>query len=516
MFLNWQYGRRPVFLIQHLSPWQSDYREEFLVMTEDSGGSKIFTIADQSEFARLSGDHNPIHMDYIAARRTPAGAPVVHGMHAVIWALDLIAQDCPASEIGSINARFAGFIYLDDPVELRLVQRTKRTARFELITRGKSAVFVSLGLSYECLKSSEPGVAPEVPEISKATESPNAPTFEELSGLSGRLVQTVCEGLEQRFPHAAEVITAKRLGGLAQLSNLVGMIAPGLHSIFAGFDVDFVEDLATTSGLRFSVADTDPRFRLVRMDVAGSGLVGKVTAFSRWPPIDSPPLTDLAAHVKSSEFGAGVALILGGSRGLGAVTAKILALGGTKTIITFAQGEEDACKLAREINTACGPESCSTLHVDVRKDVRVQLASLASAVTHFYYFATPPILSQNEGVFSPDLYAIFSRFYLTGFFEALQFLLPQARNGILSAFYPSSAYVEARPSGMTEYSMAKMAGELLCADLNRSYRRHLRIHVERLPRVLTDQTASLTPTETADPVATMLPVIRSVYSSGLN
>jgi NAD(P)-dependent dehydrogenase (short-subunit alcohol dehydrogenase family) len=326
----------------------------------------------------------------------------------------------------------------------------------------------------------------------------------------------MCDGLDQRFPHAAKVITAKRLCGLAQLSNLVGMISPGLHSIFTGFNVDFIDDTATTSGLRFRVASTDPRFRLVRMDVAGSGLVGKVAAFSRWPPIDSPPLADLAAHVKTSEFGEGVALILGGSRGLGAVTAKILALGGSKTIITYARGKEDACKLAQEINRACGPESCSTLLVDVRKEVRVQLASLTSAVTHFYYFATPSILSQNDGVFSPDLYGTFSRFYLSGFFEALEFLLSQARNGILSAFYPSSAYVETRPSGMTEYSMVKMAGELLCADLNRSSRSRLRIQVERLPRVLTDQTASVTPAETADPVSIMLPVIRSVYSARSN
>jgi acyl dehydratase/NAD(P)-dependent dehydrogenase (short-subunit alcohol dehydrogenase family) len=486
-------------------------------MLKESSESKTFTIADQLEFARLSGDHNPMHMDEIAARRTPAGAPIVHGMHAVIWALDLMAQNYPALEIRSANVRFARFIYLNSPVELRLVQRTRTVVRFELTTLGQVAVFVALDLKRASPKSAEPGVAFDAPEISTTAESPNEPTFEELSGLSGRLVRTMSDGLELRFPHLAKVITAKRLGGLAQLSKLVGMISPGLHSIFASFNVDFVEDPATTSELRFSVADTDPRFRLVRMDVAGSGLVGKVTAFSRWPPIDSPPpLADLAAHVKSSEFSAGVALVLGGSRGLGAVTAKILALGGAKTIITYARGEEDARRLAREINTACGPESCNTLRVDVRKDVRVQLASLASAVTHFYYFATPPILSQNEGVFSPDLYAIFSRFYLSGFFEALQFLVPQARNGILSAFYPSSAYVETRPSGMTEYSMAKMAGELLCADLNRSYRRHLRIHVERLPRVLTDQTASLTPTETADPVATMLPVIRSVYSAGQN
>jgi NAD(P)-dependent dehydrogenase (short-subunit alcohol dehydrogenase family) len=484
-------------------------------MQEETGGSKIFTIADQLEFARLSGDHNPMHLDEIVARRTPAGAPVVHGMHAVIWALDVIAQKHPALEVGSVNARFARFIYLDDPVALRSVQRTQSAVRFELTARGQSAVSVTLGLTREGPKSSEPDVVPDAPEISITKEFPNAPTFEQLSGLSGRLVQTMCDGLEQRFPHAAKVIAAKRLGGLAQLSNLVGMISPGLHSIFASFNVDFVEDLATKSGLRFKVADTDPRFRLVNMVVAGSGLIGKVTAFSRWPPIDSPPLADLAAHVKSSEFGAGVALILGGSRGLGAVTAKLLALGGSKTIITYARGEEDASRLAHEINRTCGPEFCTTLHVDVRKDVRVQLASLASEVTHFYYFATPPIFSQKEGVFSPDLYAIFSRFYLSGFFEALQFLIPKARNRVLSTFYPSSVAVEARPSGMTEYSMVKMAGELLCADLNRSYR-HLRIHVERLPRVLTDQTASVTPAETADPVSVMLPIIRSVYSAGLN
>jgi NAD(P)-dependent dehydrogenase (short-subunit alcohol dehydrogenase family) len=485
-------------------------------MLKASSDSRIFTIADQQEFARLSGDYNPIHLDEIAARRTPAGAPIVHGMHAAIWALDLIAEKHPASKIESVNVRFGRFIYLDDPVELRLVQRTQSAARFELITRGQGAVFVTLGFSHEGPGSSEPGVALDVPEVSIAAESPNAPTFEELSGLSGRLTQTTCNGLEQRFPHAAKVITAKRLGALAQLSNLVGMVSPGLHSIFGGFIVGFVEDSATPSGLGFRVADTDPRFRLVRMDVAGNGLVGKVTAFSRWPPIDPPPLAGLAAHVKSSEFGDGVALILGGSRGLGAVTAKILALGGSKTIITYARGKEDACKLAREINRTCGPESCSTLLVDVRKDVRVQLASLTSVVTHFYYFATPSILSQNDRVFSPELYATFSRFYLSGFFEALEFLLPQARDGIVSAFYPSSEYVETRPSGMTEYSMVKMAGELLCADLNRSYRRRLRIHVERLPRVLTDQTASVTPAETADPVSIMLPVIRSVYSAGPN
>ena len=63
--------------------------------------------------------------------------------------------------------------------------------------------------------------------------------------------------------------------------------------------------------------------------------------------------------------------------------------------------------------------------------------------------------------------------------------------------------------------MVKMAGEILCADLNRFYPR-LRILIERLPRVLTDQTTSVTPAESADPVSIMLPLIRKVHLARLS
>jgi acyl dehydratase len=483
---------------------------------EEFAGSKVFTLSDQLKFAQLSGDYNPMHIDEVAARRTQAGAPVVHGVHAVIWALDSIAQNYPFSTPSNLNVRFAKFMYLNSPIELKLVQRTQTVLKFELTTQGQSAVVATLGLPSKGMASYEPIVGQNVNEILTEGDLPNEPSFEELSGLSGRLVPASYDELHRIFPNVSKAITPQRLSGLAQLSKLVGMISPGLHSIFAGFRVDFVEGTAIIEPyMKFTVTCTDPRFRLVRMDVTGCGLAGNVSAFSRWPPVESPPLTSLTAHVTASEFAGCTALIVGGSRGLGAVTAKILALGGSKLIITYARGKGDACKLADEINTYCGSQCCSTLHVDVRKDVRGQLISLASAVTDFYYFATPPILPQNDGAFSPDLYATFSRFYLSGFFEAVQFLLSQARDGVLSAFYPSSVYVERRPTGLTEYSMVKMAGEILCADLNRFYPR-LRIRIERLPRVLTDQTNSVTPTETADPVSIMLPLIRNVHLGRLN
>jgi hypothetical protein len=64
---------------------------------------------------------------------------------------------------------------------------------------------------------------------------------------------------------------------------------------------------------------------------------------------------------------------------------------------------------------------------------------------------------------------------------------------------------------MTEYTMAKSAGEVLCADMNASLA-PLHVTVSRLPRLPTDQTASIAAVEIADPIETMLPIIREVLS----
>jgi hypothetical protein len=65
---------------------------------------------------------------------------------------------------------------------------------------------------------------------------------------------------------------------------------------------------------------------------------------------------------------------------------------------------------------------------------------------------------------------------------------------------------------MVEYAMAKIAGELLCDGINRAGGR-VRETVERLPRLLTDQTATVPPVDAGEPLEVMLPVIRRVQSA---
>ncbi len=65
----------------------------------------LFTADERLLFASLSGDVNPMHVDPIAARRTQAGAPAVHGMHMVLWTVDaLIAAGCMAGPIATLQS----------------------------------------------------------------------------------------------------------------------------------------------------------------------------------------------------------------------------------------------------------------------------------------------------------------------------------------------------------------------------------------------------------------------------
>jgi len=87
----------------------------------------------------------------------------------------------------------------------------------------------------------------------------------------------------------------------------------------------------------------------------------------------------------------------------------------------------------------------------------------------------------------------------------------RAHRGDVSLFYPSSVFVAERPRGVIEYAMAKAAGEALCNEMNQTWA-PLHVTVERLPRLLTDQTASIIGNQLAAPAAHLLSVVRKVQS----
>jgi len=470
--------------------------------------SRAFNQDDQIFFARLSGDFNPIHMDPLAARRTQAGAPVVHGIHAVLWALDKLAENgMVTGEVRGVKVEFSKFIYVASTVMLNLRHRDEKSIKAELVVGGLATTILTLtfGTSKQTCEIALPGVSERVVEHEPAILT----DLKEAAAQSGWMdVNRALTRSEGQFPHADSAIGARRVAAIAVLSTLTGMVCPGMYSLFAAFAIDLVENSNHKDAVGFSVSETDERFRMIRMNVSGAGIRGSVQAFLRWPPIGQASFDEVSKVVAPAEFAGSTVLIVGGSRGLGALTAKVVAAGGGKVIVTYATGRKDAEKLAEEICGHIAHDACRVIQYDVRQDAASQLKLLETEVSHLYYFATTSIFRQKDGFFVSSLLDEFIEIYVKGFYDCCRVLNKNSSQALI-AYYPSTVAIDNNPLSIIEYTMAKMAGEILCANMNRANTR-TRVVVSRLPRLMTDQTATVVPATTAEPLDVLLPAIRQV------
>jgi hypothetical protein len=471
--------------------------------------SRVFSAEHQARFAAVSGDFNPMHMDPIAARRTLAGAPVVHGVHTLLWLLDAIAgQHADLPPAVSLKARFRKMVYVGDEVEARI--HPGPTLRAEAMIDGVEAVSVSLGFggartspAVDFGAAMDPGATTE-----PLPSSPLALSLQQLPGRKGR-VRFASPAAAELFPRAAAYLGAPRVNALACTSALVGMVVPGLHSMFGGLNVRLTPAVDAADALDYAVLSVDERFRLVRVAVRGGALEGTLDALCRPPPAQQASMAILAANVRRGEFAGTSALIVGGSRGLGEVTAKLIAAGGGRVVLTYRRGQDDAAAVGAEITGAGG--QAEILPYDALQPAAAQLERLGDVPTQAYYFATPPIARRKRGLCDPQRLEEFNRYYATGFLDLAQALLQRQPAGV-NLFYPSTVYIDERPAELTEYAMAKAAGEVLCAEMGRVMP-GVRVLVRRLPRLPTDQTGSILPLETADPIEVMLAVIRDLHGA---
>jgi len=473
--------------------------------------SRIVTPELQEQFAVLSGDRNPLHMDAIAARRTRPGLPVVHGVHTLLWALEfLVASGHLLSPLSRIKAKFLQWIYLGDEAVLSLPFDAKPDPRL-LKVEVLGLPVLSVELQFGTGASTEPKSA--------LIPSPAAPlpaaldiSFADLDNRSGHAFTATEASVRRFFPQLTASIGPAAVAEIVACSYVVGMEAPGLHSMLSKLDLTIARPSPSEgvrTALHYLVLDRDERFRKARIAVDGCSVTGTLDAFIRVPPVEQPSMQALASHVSASEFADIDALIIGGSRGLGELTAKLIAAGGGKSTITYAVGKIEAESVASQIRAR--GSGVQVLPYDVRMPPPPQLAGLTKPFSHLFYFATNAIFRPKKNLVSPPVLADFIAFYVIGFHEICLYLTQaeRASAGKLIAYYPSSVAVEERPAGMTEYAMAKAAGEQMCRDMNQSLP-NLHILTSRLPRLLTDQTAGIMPERALDPIGVLLPIVREM------
>lgn len=463
---------------------------------------KIFTIEDNINFALFSGDHNPLHIDEISARRLLFGGVVTHGIHQIFWALNCwLNEDSIGSiALSNIRALFSRPLFLGQCVELQIHKHGKNRVRFSIFCAGELATKIDVrylmsGSLYA------PSLNMEMPPI----RSPNDLSLQAIEGRKGKLELFISrEKMVSLFPNLQNRMSWSQLAALLATTRLVGNECPGLNSIYTELNLQQTTGILRDS-LEYSVSNVDKRIGMVTLDVTASDLEGKIKVFFRPTYCRQSSYEDIQKYVSKGEFASQRALVIGGSRGLGEVVAKLLSAGGAEVRITYAKGEADALNIVQEINSEYQSSQAfkfNVLSVLTQEAISRSLADWTP--TDLYYFATPHIKTGKQGDFSENLFHRFCNYYLQGFLNTLSAF---KYTGVNRIFNPSSIMVSEIPKNLAEYAAAKSASEKAALEYQICYPEIL-IYQPRLPRMTTDQTVQLTTSYSLDPIPIMLAHLR--------
>ena len=427
----------------------------------------------------------------------------MHGVHVSLWALDswLEGHTTPL-DLCAVKVAFRTAIGVEERVCYSINRKKKNRVEIELVTEVGNAARIYVNWSHSKRQRSGP-LSTEYPRRHKC----RILSLDEAATASGSLdLYLNLESAAKLFANLVRMLSPIQVAEILATTRLVSMECPGLNSIYSELNLTFSTEADGPPVLTYEVTAFDARFSLLAMKVEAPGMEGTIKAFLRPVPQKQASFMDLRRQVDHSEFTGQHALIIGGSRGLGEVTAKLLAAGGAEVKITYYRGSKDAHRVVEEIISGGGCADCLPF------DVLDQPQNLADrfrkqwAPNYLYYFATPFIFVGTKGSFSSQLFQKFCGYYVTGFLNTVQTVCNLGAD-LQKIFYPSSVSIDELPLNMGEYTAAKMAGEILCTFLEKT-NPGITIHKPRLPRIATDQTATLFSVNNQDPVPLMLENLR--------
>jgi hypothetical protein len=456
-------------------------------------GKKKYTHEDQIAFGNFSGDINPIHVDQVKARTTFIGECIVHGVNVLLQSFEFL--------LGTIKIGFNGFetnFHRSIPLNKELFFYYDESSEQILIKNSNNLLYVSVKINQSDAISNCINITLEQDHSGSSLidipfeDCEKNKNFELKFRGNKNLVSLL-------FPNIVNFFGAPFVIDLACLSEIVGMRCPGLNSIILSLKVDFVS-LETHS---YSIIEKFNKLKTFKIQINGSSMSAVVDVLYRPTFDDQFNYKKLSNFIEVNEFSKVNALIIGGGRGLGAIVARIIVAGGGRVVISYRNSSDEAINLIKEIRDNTNSNHVAIVKIDVL-NVNTYSNLGFDNINQIYYFASPKIKIEEDGINVYELMRLYYRYYISGFKKLLIFF--KSKNPKISVFYPSTIYVEQPHRRFCIYAKIKAIGERCCDE-------SLSVFSVRLPKIKTDQTISLFKEIYADPVDVFLPIIRkmSVY-----
>jgi NAD(P)-dependent dehydrogenase (short-subunit alcohol dehydrogenase family) len=490
------------------------------------------SVEDMDLFAAASGDVNPLHVSQEYARSTPFGERVVYGALAVL----AVCRDAPARsgyEVASIQAEFRAPLALG----VSYVPAVEAgEAETHATLRDGAALLLDVRLAFRrvetrsALDDGDPVRGNQVRRTVPAALS--LPDLHEGWKLDGTWAPSVTglRRLSERFELARAGLDELALASLLWSSYVIGMEVPGERALFWKLGLELPARRAANVELplpySISVSRVNDGFAAVSLDVAlraGDETIarGSLGAFvredSRRP--DAAALRRLLPEGQSLENR--VALVIGGSRGLGASFAQACALQGAKVVLVYrdsvAAAERVRAELGEDadrIETIRGDASDAEWCREVLRPVLLDLGNLDLLVCN----ASPPIRPLS---LAPETLGRFEQFVDRSLRLAVAPTTALAADVAAAAgtiLFVSSTALETLPREWPHYVTAKAALEGFATWVAAAHPK-VRVLVVRPPKLLTDQMNTVMGRVDAHPVeeaaAALLRIVSDASRSGV-
>jgi NAD(P)-dependent dehydrogenase (short-subunit alcohol dehydrogenase family)/acyl dehydratase len=150
---------------------------------------------DVLDFARVSGDFNPLHVDADYAKMSAFGSPIAHGAYQVGLASALVGMYLPGKHVllGSVNARFPAPLYFPGRVKVRgeitAWNREQRVGQLRVMVLQKSTGMptaeILMGFTFHDTRAAP---APVAPAAAGAAQRPAVVVTGASGGIGGAVV----------------------------------------------------------------------------------------------------------------------------------------------------------------------------------------------------------------------------------------------------------------------------------------------------------------------------------------
>ncbi|WP_053006177.1 SDR family NAD(P)-dependent oxidoreductase [Kiloniella spongiae] len=445
----------------------------------------IIKSEDVENFSKLSGDVNPIHIDKEYTRRTFYGRPIVHGALATIRCLgELLYPKIATTHIQLININFKQPVFCDEVCFLKQTT-SQNKIRFELCDNTQTLISASLTLKDTSIPSlnNTTDLLPPTNNFSVNSHSHNPNEMDEIQitkFYSSSPPPFNSHFLNNLQGSLSTPIPIPLLYALCGSSYSVGMRCPGLYSILANLKIQF-GDIETSQN--YHCRSLLFRHNIVKLEMKHSHFSATIDAFFRPKPLittNFEKVLNVTPHLTDKKR----SLVVGGSRGIGALAVKLLVASGFKTVFTFAQSEGTASELAKNIKA--NGYSVEYQKLTISEKSNVPLASIKGAPFDILlYCATPPLVF-NHGSWDEALYQKYYHMYVNGLKKLLQIKNSSLLTKGATVIIPSTQAINEKTPGLNEYIRAKEQAEKKLSTFCST--KHWKIRIKRLPILPTDLT----------------------------